>query len=96
MKKYLLFSIFMFGLISIYSQTQITLTFTGKDSIGQNLISIDSVFVKNLTWDCDTLLYGPSPVLTLPANWPVGNIETDNGSRGAFILEQNYPNPFHG
>jgi uncharacterized protein (TIGR02145 family) len=94
MKKILVLSILIFGLFSVYSQTQITLTFTAKDSISQNPVSLDSVYVKNLTEDCDTLLYGPVPVLSLIANWPVGIDEINANSPEAFILKQNYPNPF--
>jgi uncharacterized protein (TIGR02145 family) len=96
MKKFYLIVFFFFGLISVFSQTQITLTFMGKDSVTQNLISLDSVYVKNLTENCDTLLYGPVPVLSLIATWPVGIDENITNSSGAFILKQNYPNPFQG
>jgi uncharacterized protein (TIGR02145 family) len=96
MKKFYLIVFFFFGLISVFSQTQITLTFMGKDSVTQNLISLDSVYVKNLTENCDTLLYGPVPVLSLIATWPVGIGEINANSSGAFILKQNYPNPFQG
>jgi hypothetical protein len=94
MKKIYLLSILIFGLFNVYSQTQITLTFLGKDSISQNPVSLDSVYVKNLTENCDTLLYGPAPVLSLLASWPVGIDETAANSLEAFILKQNYPNPF--
>ncbi len=96
MKKILLLSILIFGLLNLYSQTQIILTFTAKDSISQNTIILDSVYVKNLTQNCDTLLYGPAPILTLLADWPVGIGKTDGNSSGSFILKQNYPNPFQG
>jgi len=94
MKKILLVSIFIWGFSHVYSQTQITLTFTAKDSVSQNPVSLDSVYVKNLTESCDTLLYGPAPVLILPANWPVGIGGTGAGNPETFILKQNYPNPF--
>jgi hypothetical protein len=96
MKKILLLSIFIFGLINIYSQTQITLTFTAKDSITQNPVSLDSVYVKNLDENCDTLLYGPNPVLSLLAGWPAGVGENGANSSEAFFLKQNWPNPFQG
>jgi len=96
MRKFYLLSVLIFGLFNVYSQTQITLTFTGKDSVSQNSISLDSVYVKNLAENCDTLLYGPVPVLSLIANWPVGIDEINANSPEAFILKQNYPNPFQG
>ena len=93
MKKILLVCILIFGFYQVYSQTQITLTFTAKDSVSQNPVSLDSVYVKNLTENCDTFVYGPAPVLILPANWPVGINETGDDPE-TFILKQNYPNPF--
>jgi hypothetical protein len=96
MKKILLLSVLVFNIFNLYSQTQITLTFTAKDSVSQNPISLDSVYVKNLVENCDTLLYGPAPVLLLSANWPVGINETSANSQETFILKQNYPNPFQG
>jgi hypothetical protein len=96
MKKILFLSILIFGLLSVYSQTQITLTFTAKDSVSQKSVSLDSVYVKNLTENCDTLLYGPAPILVLSANWPVGINKTGGKDSKSFILNQNCPNPFQG
>jgi len=76
------------------AQTPLTLTFYGKDSVNQNLISLDSVHVKNLTENCDTLLYGPVPVLSLIATWPYDIEENEALATDAFIVKQNYPNPF--
>ena len=96
MKKIYLSFFFAFGIFNVFSQNQITLTFIGKDSLTQNLISLDSVYVKNLTESCDTLLYGPVAVLSFLVNWPVGINETNGNRSGSFILNQNYPNPFQG
>ncbi len=96
MKKFYLLIFFILGSFSIYSQTPMTFTFIGKDSLTQNLISLDSVYVKNLTENCDTLLFGPVPVLTLIASWPVGIGEKNDNNSGSFVLKQNYPNPFQG
>ena len=96
MKKSLLFAILMVSFICGYSQTQITLTFTGKDSVSQNPVPIDSVYVYNVDEQCDTLLYGPDPEFLFMANWPVGINGTGTGSPESLILKQNYPNPFQG
>jgi len=96
MKKINIVIIFMFGVFSVYSQTQITLTFSGKDSISQNPLSLDSVYVKNLWLGCDTMLYGPSPELVLMANWFVGIHETSIDTHDAFVIKQVGPNPFQG
>lgn len=95
MKKIYLF-LFAYGIFNVFSQTQITLTFIGKDSLTQNLISLESVYVKNLTEDCDTTVFGTPPELTLMANWPVGIGENSANFSGSFDLKQNYPNPFQG
>jgi hypothetical protein len=77
-------------------QVMVTLQFFGRDSVGQNLIPLDSLIVENLTETCDTLLSGPYPVLTLPANWPVGMNGSGAAASASFILDQNHPNPFPG
>jgi hypothetical protein len=81
---------------SVYSQTQITLTFQAKDSLTQNALALDSVNVKNLTVNCDTTLYDAVSVLTINALWPVGMEDLTSGSPGSLILMQNVPNPFQG
>jgi len=43
MRKIYLLLIFLSGFFGVFSQTQITLTFIGKDSLTQNPISLDSV-----------------------------------------------------
>jgi hypothetical protein len=96
MKKIVLLSIIIPGILNLYGQTQVTLTFTGIDSVSHNPVILDSVYIQNLTEDCDTLVYGPEPVLSLIAGSPVGIEETDPKSHEAFNLEQNYPNPFEG
>ena len=96
MKKILVFSILIFGLFNVYSQTQITLTFHAIDSLTQNPLALDSVNVKNLTVNCDTTLYDSVSVLNLVALWPVGIGEPSSGSSGSFVVMQNVPNPFKG
>jgi len=96
MKKFYLLLFFVFFFFSVFSQTHITLSFAGKDSVSQNLISLDSVYVKNLTENSDTLLFGPVPELSLTATWPFGIDENNVNSSGSFMLKQNYPNPFQG
>ena len=96
MKKFYLLVAFFFGLFSGFSQTPITLTFQAKDSLTQSPLTLDSVYVQNLTENCDTTLYDAISVLDFVALWPVG-IE-DPASRGSesFTVMQNAPNPFRG
>ena len=72
MKKFYLLSVLFSGLINLYSQTPITLTFQAKDSLTQNALALDSVHVKNLTIGSDTTLFDAVSVLNIVALWPVG------------------------
>ena len=94
MKKIQLLLFLLSGSYSLVCQTPVALTFIGKDSITQQIIPIDSLYVKNLIENCDTVLYGPVPELVMMASWPVGI----NGGpvKELFLLKQNYPNPFNG
>jgi len=96
MKKFYLLSVLFFGLFNGFSQTPITLTFQAKDSLTQSPLALDSVYVQNLTENCDTTLYDAVSVLNFVALWPVGM--DDPGSRGSesFTVMQNTPNPFRG
>jgi hypothetical protein len=78
-----------------FSQAQnITLTFVGKDAQTQNYLSLDSVYVKNMTLGCDTTLYGEIPSITLITN--LGIDENIGKETESFTLMQNIPNPFNG
>ena len=96
MKKFYLVSIFICGLFNLHSQTYITLTFKGRDSVSHNPVLLDSVHVANLSqpYGGDTLTLGPDSVLILQIL--VGINEIIGSNPGAFILNQNYPNPFKG
>ncbi|MCX6266147.1 MAG: T9SS type A sorting domain-containing protein [Bacteroidetes bacterium] len=96
MKKFYLISVLLFGLINVYSQTPITLTFQAKDSLTQNALDLDSVNVKNLTENCDTTLYDAVSVLNIVALWPVGIENPAVGGSESFVVMQNVPNPFQG
>jgi uncharacterized protein (TIGR02145 family) len=69
----------------------ITLNFYGHDAASLNSVNLEQVVVKNLTQDCDTLIYGPNPQLIL--EFPDGINELN--SEG-FAIGNNYPNPFSG
>jgi len=89
----------VFLLLSTYcvvGQNLITLSFVGKDAVTQNLLSLDSVLIRNLTQVCDTTLYKPVSSLTVDSIWSNGIDELNARNPGGFILSQNYPNPFNG
>ena len=96
MKKLYFFSALFFSIMSLHSQTQITLTFQAKDSLTQSALALDSLRVENLTENCDTTLYDAVSVLNIIAGWPVGIDHPETSNTESFIVIQNAPNPFHG
>ncbi len=75
----------------LVSQTgTLTLTFTG-DNNGQP-VNLESVWVKNLTQNCDTTLYPPD--FTLVIDTILTGISNPANSGSNFTVSQNYPNPF--
>jgi len=101
MKKFYLFLSVFAASFTVFSQTQINLTFLGKVSQTQNALSLDSISIKNLTEDCDTTLLNvtinDSVSLIIPdVTWPLGINEIIAGGSGALSIKQNYPNPFYG
>ncbi len=68
----------------------LTLTFSG-DNNGQ-LVTLESVWVKNLTQNCDTTLYPPD--FTLVIDTILTGIANPLNSGSDFTVVQNYPNPF--
>ena len=80
-------------LIAYVSNAQsITLTFQGKDASQQTNIDLDRVLVENLTLACDTMIYGPLPVLALPPTTGLNANSIDGGL--PLQISQNGPNPF--
>jgi uncharacterized protein (TIGR02145 family) len=71
-------------------QNHMTFTFTGVN--GSSYFKLDSLKVRNLSQDCDTVLYYPDTVLTI---YNVGINEKLNLQKG-FKVMQNYPNPAAG
>ncbi len=96
MKMLAIFIAMLLSISSVFSQTQITLTFLAKDSLTQTSLALDSVNIRNLTQNGDTTLYDSVSVLIMEATWPVGIGEQGSGGSGSFILMQNVPNPFNG
>ena len=101
MKKFYLFLFVFVASFSVFSQTQINLTFLGKDSQSQNALPLDSISIQNLTEDCDTTLLNvtinDSVSLIIPeVTWPLGINEIIAGGSGTLSMKQNYPNPFLG
>lgn len=83
-------------MLSLHGQIPITLSFIAKDSVIQSPVSLDSVLIRNLTHNCDTVLYGPDVTFYAIAYWPVGLDEINSPGSASFTLQQNYPNPFKG
>ncbi len=68
----------------------LTLTFSG-DNNGQP-VTLESVWVKNLTQNCDTTLYPPD--FTLVIDTIMTGITNHGNSGNDFTVSQNFPNPF--
>ncbi len=101
MKKFFLFVFVFTASFSVFSQTQINLTFLGRDLQSLNELPLDSISIKNITENCDTTLLNvtsnDSVSLIIPdVNWPVGINESIAGGHGTLSIKQNYPNPFNG
>jgi uncharacterized protein (TIGR02145 family) len=78
--------------LSTKSQSgEITLNFSG-DNNGQN-VELDSVWVKNLTQGCDTMLYGPNFSISIDTILTTFHQSINQGNE--FQVFQNYPNPFN-
>ena len=84
-------SLFSFS-IAFGQKGNILLSYSAGDFYSGDSLNIDSVFVINLSKDCDTTVYGPNPELLL--SWATG-IEELNSKNGIQV-EQNFPNPFSG
>lgn len=75
----------------VYCQTgNITLTFSAVNN-NQPVIP-DSVYIKNIDHNCDTMLYPPNLSLTLDTM--VTNIVDNQRVNSGFRITQNFPNPF--
>jgi len=96
MKKFHFCFLFFIVTINTYSQSPIKLSFKGLDSETNTSVHIDSVYIKNVTQDCDTTLFSPITKLSLNAIWPVGIKEPKRKNNYEFELNQNFPNPFNG
>jgi hypothetical protein len=95
MIKFSLSFILLIGSISIFSQTKITLSFLDKETISQNLLTLDSVYIKNIRRDCDTTLYGSDSKLTVNASLTDDLNDLKTNSSSEFILNQNFSNSFN-
>jgi hypothetical protein len=95
LKKIFFSSIFFFCFLSQYGQT-ITLSFSAKDSLTQDLLVLDSVNILNLDQNCDTTLYDPVYGLVLDSVWQVSIEDPASFKSASFMVSQNVPNPFIG
>ncbi|MBN2172994.1 MAG: T9SS type A sorting domain-containing protein [Bacteroidales bacterium] len=77
---------------AIAQNGEIILNFSG-DNNGQ-IVELDSVWIKNLTQGCDTILYGPDFSITIDTILTVLHQSMNPGNE--FQVFQNYPNPFIG
>lgn len=71
----------------------IDLVFTAEDSVTAEPVLIDSVMIFNITSDCDTVIYGPDPTLSL---FPVGIDQNELIETAPIKLTAPFPNPARG
>ncbi len=86
-KKFLLFILVFYSLIS-YAEAQLILEFSAKHNASH--IALDSIYIKNVTKSCDTMLYFPDSILEIQTNVGINTNQPVNNN----FLSQNYPNPF--
>ncbi len=95
MKKFFLLISFVLSLLNVFSQTtSITLTFIGEDANTHNNLPLESVYIQNTTFGCDTTIYGMTPSLVLQV--PLGIPELTFLGTEPFIIIPPDPNPFSG
>lgn len=91
MKKTKLITILLLGFFGgLYSQTNISLSFTG--SVNGLYQQIDSICIENVTRGGDTVLQSPDSLLLLSHN--IGISGPGSHYSAGFILHPPYPNPF--
>jgi len=95
MKRAILLIIIMIYVCGGYSQT-IALTFNSKNSLTQNLMSLDSINIQNLAENLDTTLYKAVSVFSLKIINPTSIGAVNSIGSESFIVKQNEPNPFNG
>lgn len=101
MKKFSLFLFLLSASWNVFSQTQVSLTFIAKDAQSQSDLILDSISIKNVTENCDTVLITETPDVPVSLTfenvlWPVGINENKEISSGGLVMKQNYPNPSRG
>ncbi len=96
MKKLLLSMLVILMVHQGFSQKEIiSLSFNAKDSITQNPLVLDSVYIHNITLGCDTSLYNPVTDLSINI-LHVGINDPESQNSASFTVMQNVPNPFSG
>jgi uncharacterized protein (TIGR02145 family) len=94
--KTIYFFIFMsiISLTGIGQNNTITLTFLAVDSVSQVNLSLDSIYIKNITAGCDTTISGATSsfILTFPSGIP-GH---EYYGTASFTILPPVPNPFTG
>lgn len=82
----------VFQAIGFAQQPYMVLSFEAKHVQTGDAILLDSVFIKNVTKDCDTTIYGAAPDLYL--TWPSSINELMGGKKPGLSISPNFPNPF--
>ncbi len=88
MKKKIILTLLCIATLFLQAQQSLTLSFEARHYQGQD-IGLDSILIKNINRNCDTMLYAPDTVLYY--NFYVGT--DDNTIHENSLVSKVYPNP---
>ncbi len=91
MKKTYFTLILVLGCYLFGESQNLVLTFTGEQEETFNHVLVDSIFIRNKTQDCDTLIRQPDTVFYL---YFTSQDELILSETGNFEIIKTYPNPF--
>jgi uncharacterized protein (TIGR02145 family) len=98
MKKIVVFFVAMISWVMVFQtagiaqQSDMVLSFEGKNAQTGEAVELESVYIKNFSNSSDTTLYGAAPYLYL--TWPSSIDELMFNNKSRFSISPNYPNPF--
>ncbi len=94
MKKRILFSILMIGMVMGTQAQKPTMTLTFTAEINGQHVPLNSILIENLTQGGDTTLFAPDTVLIM--DYITGVSENKKIGENELTIFQNYPNPMEG
>ena len=93
MKSKILLSVLVFGLIVSSFAQHVIISLTFEALHNEQDVTLDRIFIENLTQGGDTTLYAPDNILVLD-NYILSIDDYESIGGNAISVSQNYPNPF--